>query len=35
MIIFIPVGNDEDKTREIDFYDGTYRYLKYIGIREI
>lgn len=35
MIIFIPVGNDEDKTRKIEFYDGTYRYLKSIGIQEI
>lgn len=35
MIIFIPVGNDEDKTRKIEFYDGTYRYLKCIGIQEI
>ena len=35
MIIFIPTGNPEDKTRLPDFYDKTYNYLKKIGIEEI
>ena len=35
MIIYIPEGNDEDKTRKPDFYDKTYNYLKQIGIEEI
>jgi len=32
MIIFIPEGNDEDITRECDFYDQTYNYLRAIGL---
>lgn len=35
MVIFIPKGCDEDITRKTDFYDGTYNYLKNIGIEEI
>jgi len=35
MIIFIPPGSDSDKTRAHSYYDGTYRYLKEIGIQEI
>lgn len=35
MIIFIPEGNIEDKTRSLEFYDKTYNYLKEIGIEEI
>lgn len=35
MIIYIPEGNSEDKTRFNDFYDKTYNYLKLIGIDEI
>ena len=35
MIIFIPRGCDEDTTRQPKFYDGTYNYLKKIGIEEI
>lgn len=35
MIIFIPYGSDTDPTRPHDYYDGTYRYLKDIGIQEI
>lgn len=35
MIIYIPEGNPEDKTRPIEFYDKTYTYLKQIGIEEI
>lgn len=35
MIIFIPPGSDSDKTRPHSYYDGTYRYLKELGIQEI
>ena len=35
MIIFIPKGSDSDATRAKVFYDGTYEYLKNIGIEEI
>ena len=35
MIIYIPEGNPEDKTRISEFYDKTYNFLKQIGIEEI
>ena len=43
MVIFIPEGNAnkttsgfwEDSTRLPEFYDGTYQYLKSLGIEEI
>lgn len=35
MIIFIPNGSKEDKTRLPEFYDDTFDYLKKIGIEEI
>ena len=43
LIICIPYGNDrrlangfpEDATRLPEFYDGTYQYLKSLGIEEI
>ena len=35
MIIFLPHGSDADPTRPHAHYDGTYHYLKDIGIREI
>ena len=35
MIICVPEGNPNDHTRKPEFYDGTYRYLKSIGIIEI
>ena len=35
MVIFVPKGNDEDETRKTEFYDGTYEYLKSIGIEEL
>jgi hypothetical protein len=34
-IIFIPQGDDKDATRQCEFYDSTYNYLKRIGIVEI
>ena len=35
MIICVPEGNPDDHTRQPVFYDGTYEYLKSIGIEEI
>ena len=35
MIICVPEGNPEDHTRLPEFYDGTYNYLKSIGLKEI
>jgi len=35
MIIYIPKGNDTDPTRNPEFYNGTFNYLKEIGIKEI
>jgi hypothetical protein len=35
MIIYLPDGTDEDHTRPKEFYDGTYNYLRTIGIEEI
>lgn len=35
MIICVPEGKREDHTRQPEFYDGTYKYLKSIGLDEI
>jgi hypothetical protein len=35
MVLFVPPGSKRDRTRKPDFYDGTYAYLKRIGILEI
>ncbi|MFZ1701403.1 MAG: DUF2075 domain-containing protein [Pyrinomonadaceae bacterium] len=35
MIIFIPVGDVTDQTRLPEFYEGTYSYLKGLGLAEI
>ena len=35
MIIYVPNGDSEDKTRLPEFYDGIYNYLKEIGIEEL
>lgn len=35
MIIFVPEGSEKDPTRLPAFYDGTYAYLKGLGIKEI
>ena len=43
MVICVPAGNPnknlsgcwEDSTRLPEFYDGTYQYLKSLGIKEI
>lgn len=34
MVIFVPVGSNEDQTRKCEWYDGIYEYLKKIGICE-
>lgn len=34
-IIFVPYGDEKDKTRKPEFYDNIYNYLKEIGIREV
>lgn len=35
MVIFVPEGDLEDKTRKKEYYDSTYEYLKSVGIKEI
>lgn len=35
IVIFVPEADAHDATRKPDFYDGTYNYLKEIGIEEI
>lgn len=35
MVIYVPEGNPEDGTRNPDYYDGTFNYLKSIGLEEI
>ena len=35
LVIFVPHGSSEDKTRSVDFYDGTFNYLHSLGIELI
>jgi len=35
MVIFVPIGSELDHTRPKEFYDGTWEYLKLIGIEEL
>ena len=35
MVLCIPEGNNEDLTRKTSYYDGTYNYLKSLGIPEL
>ncbi len=35
MIIFVPKGNEEDITRPTFMYDGTFEFLKLLGIEEV
>lgn len=35
LIIYIPVGDEEDSSRLTEYYEGTYQYLKHVGIEEI
>ena len=35
MIICVPEGNVDDYTRQPEFYDGTYNYLKSLGLEEV
>ncbi len=34
-IIFLPEGDSSDNTRKLEYYDGTYTFLKSIGLKEI
>ena len=33
MVIVVPDGNTEDHTRKAEYYDGTFEYLKELGIQ--
>lgn len=35
MVIFVPPGNSADPTRRPAFYDGTYRYLRELGLQQV
>jgi len=35
MVIYVPRGSDADPTRSPDYYDGTYSYLKEVGVQVI
>ena len=35
LVIFVPEGDLDDETRRPEYYDGTYEYLKSLGLREI
>jgi hypothetical protein len=35
MVIVVPEGDDEDHTRKKEYYEGTYSYLKNIGIQQL
>jgi len=35
IVIFVPEGDDTDQTRLRKYYDGTYEYLKRLGIEEL
>ena len=35
LVIFVPEGDMDDETRRPEYYDGTYEYLKSLGLREI
>ena len=35
LIIYVPEGSDEDPSRNKDYYDRTYQYLKRTGMEEI
>ena len=35
MVLYVPFGEMDDKTRPPIYYDGTYNYLKKLGIKEI
>jgi DUF2075 family protein len=35
LVIFVPLGDDNDHTRKTAFYNSTYNYLKAVGMGEI
>lgn len=34
-VIFVPIGDETDMTAKPEYYDGIYRYLKSVGIKEL
>lgn len=34
-VIFVPTGDETDMTAKLEYYDGIYRYLKSVGIKEL
>jgi hypothetical protein len=34
-MIFVAAGSDKDPTRAPEYYDGTYEYLRKLGMEEI
>ena len=34
-VIFVPTGDETDMTAKPEYYDGIYRYLKSVGIKEL
>jgi len=35
LVIFVPEGDPDDETRRPEYYDGTYEYLRSLGLQEI
>jgi len=35
MVIFVPLGDESDPTRDPRFYDDTYEYLVALGVAEV
>ena len=35
LVIFVPEGDMDDETRRPEYYDGTYEYVKSLGLRVI
>ena len=35
MVIYVPRGSTKDPTRAPEYYDGTYKYLRELGVEEI
>jgi hypothetical protein len=33
MVIVVPIGDDEDHTRNHNYFDGIYEYLKKLGLK--
>ena len=35
MVVVVPKGAPDDRSRQSEFYDGTYEYLSAVGLREL